>query len=186
MESCKKLSFELECAKFSIVERNFQIAELERKVKEAEQEQEHSELLFLRQEKQELEKVNGVFRKTLAKEQESHRIVKENLSTVREVFYQASNAYMALYYHCWWRGGHYWNDVKPREFDKSVGYELGWSLRYLRKDVSVVDLNEKSGISFDDDEDGYGENVIPDPDPEDGEEGGADTSTSKGMERRAP
>lgn len=154
-ESCKKLSFELECAKFSIVERNFQIAELEKKVKEAEHE--HFELLFLRQEKQKLEKVNGVLRKKLAEERESHRIAEEELSTAGEVFDQASNASMALYYRRGWRGGHYRNDVKPREFDKSVGYELGWSLHHLRKDVSVVDLNEKSGISYDDDEDGYGE-----------------------------
>ena len=60
-KSCKKLSSELEGAISGIVERNFRIAELERKVKEAEQE--HLELLLLRQEKQEWDKVKGVLRK---------------------------------------------------------------------------------------------------------------------------
>lgn len=49
-DSRKKLSSELEGARSVIVERNFRIAELERKFKEAEQE--HSELLLLRQEKE--------------------------------------------------------------------------------------------------------------------------------------
>ncbi|GAY67356.1 hypothetical protein CUMW_255800 [Citrus unshiu] len=43
------------------------------------------------------------------------------------------------------------------EFDKSVGYEPGWSLRYLGKAVSTIDLSEKGEISSDDDKDGYGE-----------------------------
>ncbi|KAK9199582.1 hypothetical protein WN944_014774 [Citrus x changshan-huyou] len=154
-ESCEKLSSELEGARSGIVERNFRIAELERKVKEAEQE--HLELLLLRQEKQEWEKAEGVLRKELAKEWESHRIAEEKLSTIEEVFYQASNAYMALYYRLGWRGGNYRNDVKPQEFDKSVGYELSWSLHYLGKAVSTIDLSEKCEISSDDDEDGYGE-----------------------------
>lgn len=75
---------------------------------------------------------------------------------------------MALYYRRGWRGGRYKNDVKSREFDKSVGYELDWPLHYLGKDVSTIDLNEKGGIISDGDEDGYQESMIPDPDPEDG------------------
>lgn len=63
---------------------------------------ERLELLALRQEKQEL-----------AKEQECCRIAEENFSAAGEVFYQAFNAYMALYYRHGWRGGHYRNDVKP-------------------------------------------------------------------------
>ncbi|GAY58852.1 hypothetical protein CUMW_189970 [Citrus unshiu] len=139
-ESCKKLSSELEGARSGIMERNFRITELERKVKEVEQE--HSELLILRQEKQEWEMVEGVLRKELTEE----------------------------------------NDVKPQEFDKLVGYEPGWSLRHLGKDVSTIDLSEKGGISSNNNEDGYRESVIPDPDPEDGEEGGTGASTSKGVE----
>ncbi|GAY67357.1 hypothetical protein CUMW_255800 [Citrus unshiu] len=108
-------------------------------------------------EKQEWEKAEGVLRKELAKEWESHRIAEEKLSTTEEVFDQASNAYMALYYRLGWRGGSYRNDVKPEEFDKSVGYEPGWSLRYLGKAVSTIDLSEKGEISSDDDKDGYGE-----------------------------
>lgn len=76
--------------------------------------------------------------------------------------------------------------MKPREFDKSVGYELGWSLRHLGKDVSAIDLNEKSGIIIDNNEDGYRESVIPNPNLEDGEEGGTNASTSKGAEGGAP
>lgn len=91
----------------------------------------------------------------MAKERESHHIAEEKFSTAKEIFDQASNAYMTLYYHYRWRAGHYRNDVKPREFDKLVGYEPGWSLRHLGKDVSAIDLNEKGGIIFNDDEDGY-------------------------------
>ena len=93
----------------------------------------------------------------MAEEWESHHIAEEKLSTTEEVFDQASNAYMALYYRLGWRGGRDRNDVKPQEFDKSVGYELGWLLRYLGKAVSTIDLSEKGEISSDDDEDGYGE-----------------------------
>ena len=93
---------------------------------------------------------------------------------------------MALYYHCGWHDGRSRNDVKPREFNKSIGYEPGWSLRHLGKDVSTIDLSEKCGISSDDDEDGYGESVIPDPNPEDSEEGGTGASTSKGAEGGVP
>ena len=110
-ESCKKLSSKLKGARSGIVERNFRIAELERKVREAEQEL--SELLLLRDEKQEWEKAEGVLRKELAKEWESHRIAEEKLSTTEEVFDQAFNAYMALYYRLGWCGGSYKNDVKP-------------------------------------------------------------------------
>lgn len=60
--------------------------------------------------------------------------------------------------------------MKPQEFDKSVGYKPSWSLRHLGKNVSLIDLNEKGGIISYDDEDGYGESVIPDADLEDGEE----------------
>ncbi|KAK9195261.1 hypothetical protein WN943_003381 [Citrus x changshan-huyou] len=74
---------------------------------------------------------------------------------------------MALYYRRGWRGGRYKNDVKSREFDKSVGYELDWPFHYLGKDFSTIDLNEKGGIISDGDEDGYQESMIPDPDPED-------------------
>ena len=76
--------------------------------------------------------------------------------------------------------------MKPREFDKSVGYEPSWSLRHLGKDVSAIDLNENGGIVSDDDEDGYGESVIPDSDPEDGEDGGIGASTSKGTKVGVP
>ena len=41
----------------------------------------------------------------LAKEQECRCVIKEKLSA-GEVFDQASNKYMALYYHCVWCGGH--------------------------------------------------------------------------------
>lgn len=90
IESYKKLSSKFECAKFRIVERNFWIVELERKVKEAEQK--HSELLILRQKKQKWEKVESFLREELAKDQESAHITEEKLSIVREVFNQASNA----------------------------------------------------------------------------------------------
>lgn len=46
----------------------------------------------------------------------------------------------------------------------------------------MLDLNEKKGMISEDDEDGYGENVIPKLDPEDGEEGGISASTSNGGE----
>lgn len=75
---------------------------------------------------------------------------------------------MALYYRRGWRGGRYRNDVKSREFDKSVGCELDWPLHHLGKDVSTIDLNEKARIISDDDEDGYQGSMIPDLDPEDG------------------
>lgn len=74
---------------------------------------EHLELLALRQAKQEWEKKESFLRQELAKEHECYRIVEENFSTAGEDFYQASNAYMALYYRHGWCGGHYRNDVKP-------------------------------------------------------------------------
>lgn len=51
------------------------------------------------------------FPQEMAKEREYHCITEENFSTTREVFDQASNAYVALYYHCGWRGGCYRNDA---------------------------------------------------------------------------
>lgn len=75
---------------------------------------------------------------------------------------------MTLYYRRGWRGGRYRNDVKSREFDKSVGCELDWPFHHLGKDVSTIDLNEKARIISDDDEDGYQGSMIPDPNPEDG------------------
>lgn len=73
----------------------------------------------------------------VAKEQKGQHNAEKILFTAGEVFDQASNGYMALYYCRRWHGGCYRNDVKPREFDKSVGMNLVgccviWEMMFLR------------------------------------------------------
>ncbi|KAK9208636.1 hypothetical protein WN944_000995 [Citrus x changshan-huyou] len=53
-------------------------------------------------------------------------------------------------------------------------YRHGWRGGRYRNDVKPQEFNN------------YGESVIPDPDLEDGEEGGTDASTSKGAEDGVP
>lgn len=87
------------------------------------------------------EKEESFLRQELTKEQKGHCNTEKIFFATGEDFDHASNGYIALYYYRGCYSGRYRNDVKPREFDKSVDYEPGWSLRHLGKGVCTLDLN---------------------------------------------